>query len=345
MTVDGLYPEGTMFLKELRLDDNGKPGRLAGSTTVMIKRNGMWIYIKLNPELSTIEAMGTASKNETGSVTGCVSCHAQASSGDDFTFPPSDVTVDEVKNLDDFLDYKTSAAWTLIESLRGQDPAGVLFGDKHALDKNLYRTIYKKQKAPKINGKYPVGTIFLKELSMPDVADANQSGDTIGALTIMVKRSSGAERTNNWEYFMTNSERNAIILQGMNDDATLGKDSNVSGCIRCHTLAQSRDTDNDYIFKRSDTDSTVVDPPKETDTNGADIVQRVGCSSTFCHGQNLDGVGGNGFNLKERTSGFIKTELTKFKTGDRAGGSMSGIAGSLSDAEIEILSNYIPTLR
>ena len=74
MTVDGLYPEGTMFLKELRLDDNGKPGRLAGSTTVMIKRNGMWTYIKLNPELSTIEAMGTASKNETGSVTGCVIC-------------------------------------------------------------------------------------------------------------------------------------------------------------------------------------------------------------------------------------------------------------------------------
>jgi len=243
--VNGVYADGTLLVKELRLDDNGELGEITGSTTVMIKEAGEWTYLKLTSDLKQIEAMGTSLNNKVGSVKGCVTCHTQAAAGDDFTFPPREAVGDAVESLEDFLDYKTSAQWTLIESLRGRDPAGALFGDKHALNQNLYRTIYKKQTAPKVNGAYPAGTIFLKELSMPDVNDVNKSGDIVGALTIMLKQSSGAERTNNWEYFMTNPERNAIMLQGMGSDATLTKENNVSGCINCHAIAQSRDTNND----------------------------------------------------------------------------------------------------
>jgi|GEM_PF-5609818 len=345
MIVEGVYPEGTIFVKELRLDNNGEAGALAGSTTVMIKENGAWTYVKLNPELSMIEAMGTPSKNEVGSVLGCVTCHAQASSGDDFTFPPSESVSDDVQRLEDFLDYKTSARWTLIESLRGQDPAGALFGAKHALDQNLYRTVYKKQVAPKVNGEYPVGTVFLKELSMPDETDTNKAGEIVGALTIMVKRDSGAESTNNWEYFMSNPERNAMMLQGMSRDGNVAAENNVSGCINCHAIAQTRDANNDYIFKRGDANSTLIEPPKGADVNATAVIQRVGCSAIFCHAQNLDGVGGNGVNLSNKTSIFLKEELSKFKNGDRQGNIMTGIAGALSDAEIEALSQYIPTVN
>ncbi len=356
---NGVYADGTMFVKELEKNINGDIGDVAGSTTVMIKENGEWRYIKLNPALTEIEAMGTPQANEVNSVGGCIGCHSQAKSDYDFTFAPSIAEIDMDKNLDEINPaYRVSSNYTLIDTVKGQDPAGTLFGSVHGLDKDLFRKVYKHQLSPKLNGEYPVGTVFVKELNLPDEADASKAGSLTGPLTIMLKRESGADETNNWEYFMTNEDRSAIVLQGMSSNPNVSPENNVSGCISCHAIAQSRDINNDYIFKTTppaNATPAVVTPPATTTPvaveapdallRGAEIVERVGCSATFCHGQKLNGIGGNGYNIASRSSDFIKAELTKFKSGARDGGTMPGIATQITAEEIEILSQYVPTVK
>jgi cytochrome c553 len=287
--------------------------------------------------------MGTPENNKVESVAGCVGCHSQANESDDYTFPPANHNMmDENKVFQDFLGYETSPAWTLVDTTIGQDTAGTLSGGKHGFDKNLFRKTYKKQLGPKINGEYPAGTIFLKELSMPDTTDNTKAGSIMGPLTIMVKRSSGSASTNNWEYFMTDANRTKIVVQGQLNNLSANPENNVSGCISCHSIAQTRDSNNDFIFKKS---VEVIKPIPSTQIDAVAVIQRAGCSAIFCHGEKLTGVGGNGFNLSILTNVYIKDELTKFKNGERAGGTMPGIAGGLSEEEIDALADYIPTIQ
>ena len=334
------YPDGTMFVKELRSDDDGDVGTLTGSTTVMIKESGQWKFIKLTPDLKTVQAMGTQDgKNDVASVAGCISCHAQANESDDFTFPPSATTVDRVKGLEDFKSY---ANWTLVEEIRGEDPAGVI-GDKHGNGANLFRRIYKKQLTPKVNGQYPIGTMFLKELRNAK-EDNKTIGDLAGAITVMVKRDSdfdGEESAHNWEYFMVDVNLSTILKQG---DST---DEATKGCFSCHTLAQSiapKKEANDFIFPRTLKEEVT---PQTTRSNESAIAQGKtlysdkGCVN--CHGNNAQG--GIGPKLNNQSTVSIKAKLTARKEGRAGGETMRGVASDLTTEEIANLAEFIPTLK
>ena len=335
------YPEGTMFVKELRSDDDGDLGKLAGSTTVMIKENKMWKFIKLTPDLKKVEAMGTQDgKNEVASVAGCVGCHAQANESDDFTFPPSATVVDREKGLEEFKSYKN---WTLVEELRGEDPAGAI-GNAHGNDNSLFRRIYKKQLTPKVNGQYPIGTMFLKELRLPK--DDNKTiGELAGAITVMVKRDStfdGQSSANNWEYFMVDTGISKIIKQG---DST---SEATKGCYSCHTVAQNiapKKIKNDFIFPRSPKENQpAVQPPNNNDdaiAKGKALYQDKGCIG--CHGDKAQGNIGPRLNNQSPTS--LKAKLTARKNGTAGEDNMKRVASGLTENDIENLTQFIPTLK
>ena len=332
------YPDGTMFVKELRTDNDGVSGKLTGATTVMKKENGQWTYIKLNPTLTQIEAMGNPDETtKIGSVSKCIGCHSGAKEGDDFTFPPSSPLKDKESSLSDFKGYEK---WTLIEEVRGNDPAG-LISDKHGNGANLFRRIYKKQLTEKVNGQYPVGTIFLKELRKPKVDDNTSIGELAGAITVMIKRKAGTPQTNNWEYLMADTTLSTVIVKGQ-------EGSGVAGCISCHTAAQNLEpnkTKNDYIFPRSanvvSTGNTGSSPSTGTKlSKGKEVFDRIGCAT--CHGSNGEGVSAPRLNNQDSETLEVKLKARKAKT---AGGStMQGIANRLSDEEIENVALYSASL-
>ena len=73
--IGGQYPVGTIFVKELRENDNGKPGNVTGAITVMVKRGGTfspegngWEYFMTDLAFTQTLAQG-------GSETMCFSCH------------------------------------------------------------------------------------------------------------------------------------------------------------------------------------------------------------------------------------------------------------------------------
>ena len=249
------YPSGTMFLKELRTDDDGDAGELTASTTVMIKDKNQWTFIKLTPDLNITEAKGTQDgKDEVSSVASCINCHAQANEGYDFTFPitkridnnETNETIEDIeKSVDDFKSYKT---WALVKETRGIDPAKSI-GEAHGNKSSLFRRIYKKQLTVKVDGKYPIGTIFLLELRKPK--DDNKTiGELDENITVMVKRHSEFDEkssANNWEYFSIDNNLTEIITQGNSTDK-LTKD-----CFNCHDLAQKiepKKKNNDFIFPK-----------------------------------------------------------------------------------------------
>lgn len=335
------YPDGTIFVKELRSDDDGEVGTLTGSTTVMIKEKGQWKFIKLTPDLKTVEAMGTQDgENEVASVAGCIACHAQANESDDFTFPPSLATVDREKGLEDFKSYRD---WTLVEELRGEDPAGAI-GDAHGNNASLFRRIYKQQLTPKVNGEYPIGTIFLKELRV--AKDDNKTiGDLAGAITVMVKRDlgfDGQESANNWEYFMVDLNLSTIIKQG---DST---NEETKGCFACHTVAQSiapQKEANDFIFPRTLQEEVATPQTPTTNENaieeGKALYADKGCVD--CHGNK--GQGGIGPKLSNQSTTSLKAKLRARKEGTAGGDTMKRIASDLTTKEIENLAEFIPTLN
>ncbi len=335
------YPDGTMFVKELRADDDGGLGELAGSTTVMLKENGLWTFIKLSPDLKTVEAKGTQDgTNEVASVAGCIACHVQANESDDFTFPPSAMVVDREKGLEDFKSYKN---WTLVEEIRGEDPAGAI-ATAHGNDSGLFRRIYKQQLTPKVNGQYPIGTMFLKELRMPK--DDNKTiGELAGAITVMVKRDAGFDgesSANNWEYFMVDTNISKVIKQGDSSaEAT-------KGCFSCHTVAQSitpRKEANDFIFPRSILESTATPEPSTNNDDaiakGKELYKENNCAN--CHGDNAEG--GSAPRLNNQSATSLKAKLTARKNGTAGGDTMKGIASRLTATDIENLSQFITTLN
>lgn len=78
--VNGQFPTGTMFLKELRKNDNGKPGDITEALTVMVKRGGNfdpqgsgWEYFMADNELKQ-----TFLRGDSTSAAMCFSCHSKA---------------------------------------------------------------------------------------------------------------------------------------------------------------------------------------------------------------------------------------------------------------------------
>lgn len=141
------------------------------------------------------------------------------------TQPQEFVATDE-----DFANFRT---WEMIGSpLRGPDPAGML-GDAHgAMDSALTRTVYGKPTGitRTTTGEFPVGTILVKELRMPD--------GTVPMVTVMAKRGGDFNKDNkSWEWFMTDKDGKIM-------DRGAGFMNNM--CNACHSAQASKD----YVFTK-----------------------------------------------------------------------------------------------
>ncbi len=134
--------------------------------------------------------------------------------------------VEVVKSLEDFKQYQT---WRLVRTLLGPDP---FLGEAHG-GGTFFRSIYvSPADAKRVNGQFPAGTVFLKELR------TNQSGapgELTGAFTVMVKRGGQfSPEGNGWEYFMTDTSFSQVLLRGGSETM----------CFGCHSAAK----DLDFVF-------------------------------------------------------------------------------------------------
>jgi hypothetical protein len=135
-----------------------------------------------------------------------------------------------VTMLSDFDGYQN---WFKVntETITG-DPFGAL-GPAHAGEEGFREVFINRTGQNVSKGKadfpYPVGTIVVKE-TYP--GEGGMKG-SLGSLTIMIKRKSGYDPTNNnWEYMMVSPD-NEIKAQGK-----------VDMCIGCHAQA----ADKDFVF-------------------------------------------------------------------------------------------------
>jgi len=130
--------------------------------------------------------------------------------------------------------FKGIMSWTLGAEPSGIDPA---LGAAHAgNDSTVVRSIYFKDNAKPVGGKYPVGTIVVKHSHNP--------AGTVEQYTAMVKRGNSFDSANgDWEYFMLAGDGQIGMDNGMEmrgDGATM-----MNGmCLGCHTGASGKD----YIF-------------------------------------------------------------------------------------------------
>ncbi len=146
--------------------------------------------------------------------------------------PVEDLKPEEyIANNDSF---KSIMTWTLGAAPVGIDPA---LGTAHAgNDSTVTRSIYFKDNAKPVNGKYPVGSIVVKHSHNP--------AGTVNMYTAMVKRGNNFDADNgDWEYFMLAGDGQIGMDNGMEmrgNGATM-----MNGmCLMCHSGASGRD----YIF-------------------------------------------------------------------------------------------------
>lgn len=143
---------------------------------------------------------------------------------------PQDTTPAEFIATDaTFSDFQS---WTLVAQNQGPDPA---LGPAHqGNDSTVTRYIYFKDNASRVNGKYPLGTVIVKESYNPD--------QSILERTAMVKRGNNFDADNNdWEWFMLAPDGN--ILVGGDGKPVRGA---IGMCTGCHTQA----ADIDYAFSK-----------------------------------------------------------------------------------------------
>ena len=144
-------------------------------------------------------------------------------------------------SLSDFKDYQN---WTKTDTKYGPDP---LLQTAHGAEDGVVRRIYVKDNAQPSNGKYPTGTIVLKELRDFD-------GNLVGGITIMAKRGGSFNSDGNgWEWFMTDTNLETILTQGDNATALDGM------CATCHAGANTNDNGADWVFKHPDEKEFVAD--------------------------------------------------------------------------------------
>ncbi len=135
-----------------------------------------------------------------------------------------------IATLDDFNDY---ASWTQVASNKGPDP---LLMTAHGVNDTLTRNVYFNDEARLQDGEYPTGSIIVKELR-------DEQNMLQGGLTIMVKRNGGFnENGNGWEWFMTDTNLETILVQGDNASAMDG------ACAGCHAQANTNNNGADWVF-------------------------------------------------------------------------------------------------
>lgn len=134
--------------------------------------------------------------------------------------------VEVVRNIEDFKQYTT---WRLVRTLLGPDP---FLGDAHGAG-TFFRSIYvSPADAKRVNGQFPAGTMFLKQLR---TNNNGNPGDITDALTVMVKRGGQfSPDGNGWEYFMTDTALTQAMMRGGSDTM----------CFGCHSAAK----DLDFVF-------------------------------------------------------------------------------------------------
>ena len=71
---------------------------------------------------------------------------------------------------------------------------------------------------------------------------------------------------------------------------------------------------------------------------GAALVEEKGCIA--CHGLNGKGTGPTFPNLNGQWPSYLRTQLQKYRDGDRDNAIMNGLAAELSDPEIDVLAAY-----
>ena len=71
---------------------------------------------------------------------------------------------------------------------------------------------------------------------------------------------------------------------------------------------------------------------------GAALAQEKGCVA--CHGLNGKGTGPTFPNLNGQWPSYLRTQLLKYRDGDRVNAIMNGQAAALGDQEIDLLAAY-----
>lgn len=149
--------------------------------------------------------------------------------GASLLFKAETLTGEPVEVIRTLQDFKSYTSWRLVRTLLGPDP---FLGGAHG-GGTFFRAIYMSPAdAKRVNGQFPAGTMFVKELRK----DNNGTpGDITDALTIMVKRGGAfSPDGNGWEYFMTDTALSQTLLRGGSDTM----------CFGCHNAAK----DLDFVF-------------------------------------------------------------------------------------------------
>ena len=151
-------------------------------------------------------------------------------------FSCSSATDEDEEFIATLADFSGYSSWTKVATEFGPD---ALLMTAHGTDDSLYRHIYFKDNQKASNGKYPVGTIIVKELK-------DEMGALTGALTMMVKRGGDFNSDGDgWEWFMTSTDLTTVLTQG--DNATAGDGM----CASCHTSANVNSNGTDWVFSQA----------------------------------------------------------------------------------------------
>lgn len=125
-------------------------------------------------------------------------------------------------------------SWELAAQEQGPDPA--LGPAHHGNDSTVTRYIYFKDSQTSSGGKFPLGTIIVKESKNPDMS--------IHETTAMVKRGNNFNQDHNdWEWFMLAPD-GKIAMDGEGNPM---RGANLMGgmCNGCHSAAAT-----DYVFSK-----------------------------------------------------------------------------------------------
>lgn len=124
------------------------------------------------------------------------------------------------------------ASARLVRTLLGPDP---FLGDAHGAG-TFFRSIdVSPADAALVNGQFPAGTVFLKELR---TNNNGTPGEITDALMVMVKRGDTfSPDGNGWESFMTDTALTQSMMRGGSETM----------CFGCHSAVK----DLDFVFSAS----------------------------------------------------------------------------------------------
>ena len=245
------YPQGSILIKEVTTWASGQREFSPELGLVaMVKRGGNfnvehngWEWFDLFPSDGSILGRGGDFRNN-----GCNNCHQavadNSDEGTDYVFVhPSEFVAD----ANAFANYRT---WRQVDDRSDRNP---LLGQVHgATEDGSIRRVYKKQTYATPEDAefgYPIGTIYLKEVSV---------NDEVIEITAMVKRGSDFNAENqHWEWFMLNPQSTQENPQIAIIDGNPARGANLAEgrpafCNGCHSVASTttpaNDNGSDYVF-------------------------------------------------------------------------------------------------